>query len=501
MNRFLIALVLFMTTIISSQAQLNDFNLSDYKLPDLDRKALETRFSLNGSNYYDKSPMYSFPNFNELNQNQYSSSAFINYSHYLNNSKYQRNSNYAFNFNSNYYNRKQDGKLFNKSNQLIPALYIQSENRRYFEGGSFIEADLNISYEYSIGKSYSKNDWDSSETNNDRQNHVALVYVPLKIGKGRIEQVQDARQAIYILDELAKVDRMLVDKTDEEVLEFAKHISQLKNKRFFDDRLKRMAEIESLDSFLVSQDYLLKSDAKYFTTLTDFWDYGNRPTRSSGTRYSATMVPGYYYYDYNNTESKITNTGTDYYESIYKLNSLFFDAGFELKHEKPINLLWQNTIDFRAFAGIIEGNLDDNSDNTFEKLRIPNIKLELSQTVGFYLNTRTDIRLGYRLQYVQLFDKSDIEEEIIGVEGKGAKAATNLSINYYISPKLRLHFNYSIYYIWQESVDEVVFNFDNIAGSNYLLNSSNFDPNAYSGYFKEREFRNSFSFSLIYSIF
>ena len=502
MNRFFISFAFILaTTIFSSHAQLNDFNLSDYKLPDLDRRVLETRFSLNGSNYYDKSPMYSLPNFKELNQNQYGSSAFLNYNHYLNNTKYQRNSNYAINFNSNYYNRKQDGELFNKSNQMSPALYIQTENRRYFEGGSFIEADLDISYEYSSGKSYSKNYWDSSENNNTRQNQVALIYVPLKIGKGRIEHVQDARQAVYILDELAKVDRMLLDKTDEQVLEFAKHISQLKNKRFFDARLKRMAEIESLDSFLVSKDYLLKSDAKYFTTLTDFWDYGNRPTRSSGTRYSGAMVPGYYYNNYKNTENKNTNSGTDYYESIYKLNSLFFDAGFELKYEKPINLLWQNTIDFSAFAGIIEGNLEDNSDYSFEKLRIPNIKLEFSQTVGFYPNTRTDIRLGYRVQYVQLFDKSDIENEIIGVEGKGAKAATTVAINYYISPKLRLNFNSSIYYIWQESVDEVVFNFDNLAGSNYLLNSSNFDPNSSSGYFKEREFRNTFDLSLIYTIF
>jgi hypothetical protein len=494
MNRFLIALAFLMTSIFSSHAQLNDFNLSDYKLPDLDRKTIETRFNLNGDNLFEKLPNSVISNFYEINRNYFGSSAFLNYNHYVNNAKYQRNSTYGIDFYSNYYNRKQDGELFNKSNQMRSALYIQTENRRYFEGSSFIEADVNATYSYSIDNNWYKS-MDSTVTDDNRQTHTILAYVPLKIGRGRIEEVQDARQAVYILDELAKVERMSMDKTDEEVLEFARHISQLKNKRFFDARLRRIAEIESLDSFLIANDYLLKSDARYFTTLTDFWDYGDRPLRNSGTRFSAAIIPGYYNYNYN-----YVGEGTVYSEYGNNVNALILDAGLEFKHEKPINLKWQNSIDLNGYVGVIKGNTKDETNDIENSYTMPNIQLEFYQTYGFYPNTRTDMRFSYAIQYVQVFDKSDVEKDILGAEGKGAKASTNISVNYYISPKFRLNFNSTLYYIWQESVDEVVFNFDNLAGSNHLL-SSNFDPNAYSGYFKEREFRNSFNLSLIYSIF
>ena len=130
-----------------------------------------------------------------------------------------------------------------------------------------------------------------------------LVQAPVKFGNGRIEQVQDARQAVYIYKELSKADRMSPDKTDEQILEFAKLISQLKNKRFFDSRLRRIAEIESVDSFFTAKNYIKESDATYFTTLNDYWEYGNGPVRSSGTRFSVALLPGYYFYDYNNNQS------------------------------------------------------------------------------------------------------------------------------------------------------------------------------------------------------
>ena len=46
----LVSLGLFM----SGYSQLNDFNLSKYKLPDFERRFLETRFNLSGKNIFDK---------------------------------------------------------------------------------------------------------------------------------------------------------------------------------------------------------------------------------------------------------------------------------------------------------------------------------------------------------------------------------------------------------------------------------------------------------------
>lgn len=72
---------------------------------------------------------------------------------------------------------------------------------------------------------------------------------------------------------------------------------------------------------------------------------------------------------------------------------------------------------------------DSKQDLIENKIRIPNISLGFYQTIGFYPNTRTDMGLGYSVQYVQLFGKTDLQNNILGNKGKGVKAAMNLAIN------------------------------------------------------------------------
>jgi hypothetical protein len=359
-----------------------------------------------------------------------------------------------------------------------------------------------LNYQYVNDKGYSRSyDYNYGngeiELNENLQSHSILALVPLKIGTGRIDPVQDARHAVYLFDELSKIQRLSSDMSDEQIIEFATLISQLKNKRFFDSRLKSMEELESLDSFLVSNNYVSEQDVKYFATLSDFWDYGNRPLRNSGTRLSAAIQPGYYFFDYNYNDDYDVLFGDD----KYNVSAFLLHGGIDFKHEKPINLRWQNTVDLHCYAGIFEGKRNDKNSSVGEKIRIPEIQIGYYQTIGFYPNTRTDISFRYSLQYVQLFDKKDVQNDIRGVEANGAKAATNLFINYYISPKFRLNVTSSLFYILQESEDQAMINFNNVAGSNYLLGNSTSDANGYSNYYRPNEFVNRFSVSLIYSIF
>jgi hypothetical protein len=101
---------------------------------------------------------------------------------------------------------------------------------------------------------------------------------------------------IYIYDELARIGRSGTTKNDNEVVELAELISRLNNERFFDARLRRMEEIESVDSFLLANDHVIQQDARYFTTLNDFWIYGNAPVRNSGNRISLVFLPGYMFF-------------------------------------------------------------------------------------------------------------------------------------------------------------------------------------------------------------
>jgi len=240
----------------------------------------------------------------------------------------------------------------------------------------------------------------------------------------------------------------------------------------------------------------LKPDARYFATLADYWAFGNVPARNSGARLSGTILPGYYFYNYNNP-----GDGSFYDTGKFNLNALLLNAGLEFKYEKPVNLYWQNSIDVNGFFGIVEGKFNDKTNSAESKLRVPNLQLSFFHTIGFYPNTRTDMRFSYGVQYAQFFDKTNTDKKIIGLEGNGIKASADLSVNYYISPKFRLNIRSSFYYIWQDSDDEVTINFYDLYGGNYLISYFVSGIKGYSTNYSERVLLNSFRISLLYSIF
>lgn len=94
--------------------------------------------------------------------------------------------------------------------------------------------------------------------------------------------MEDARQAIYILEEFKKNNVLKREMDKEEIFEFAQIISTVKNKRFLDSRLHRIDEISTLDNYLKNKGVLSNVDAPYFTSLYDMWDYGALYNRSSG---------------------------------------------------------------------------------------------------------------------------------------------------------------------------------------------------------------------------
>jgi len=480
-------------------AQLSSFDLAKYKLPDLKRRTLNTYFNLNGSNYYYKLNNSPYNNYDKLATNSFKTDFIINYNYYLNSEKYQRNATLALYFLSSFINQKQDDELEYKDNNLSPSLFYLYTNRKYFNPKTFFETDLILDYQYKNNLIYSLSHYTNhTEKTGDIHEHTITAAIPLKIGIGRIEPVQDARHAVYILQELTKTGSITEDISDEDILEFASLISEIKNRRYFDSRLQKIAEITSVDSFLVSKGYIKEQDAKYFTTLNDYWTYGDQQIRQSGTRISFALTPGYYFNKFNNKAEDFS-----YQEGKYDISAFTIDGGFELKHEKPISQVWQNTIDINLYGGFLNGKKNDKLNSIEYNYKVPSAQLGFFQTIGFYPNTRTDAGFRYSIQYAQVFDKTDTQNKITGLDGKAAKATTELWINYYISPKFRLFFNLSFYYIWQDSDDEFYINFDNNNSMyhNQILNSVNYDINSNPYYYRTNELFNEFRLGLVYSIF
>ncbi len=460
----------------------NSYNLSDYKLPEIRYQSLDAGIRLDGS-----STSYEVDNYS-TDRNTYFGNVNARYLSYLNSERFQRNSIIGINFQGEgYRNNDSTGKL--KSSVFSPNISYRIENRTFFNNKFFVETDLLADYSFNTHK-YSMKVDDNVLSDYGANRHEIVVSLPLKVGIGRIEPVHDYYRAIYIYEELLGSERAIAGKSDEEVLQLATLISKLKRTRSFDSRIKNIQDIEAIDSFLIANNYKTISDARYFAILVDNWNFVPAYARNSGTTIALAFTPAYYYsfHESGNDEST-TDATTKAWSTI---------GGLELKHEKPINLFWQSSTFINAYTGLTNIKVDySNSDQSSNDEEIyPNITAGLEQRIGYYPNTRTRVSLSLGLMYGQIFDRTDEEKGIYGVEGNHINPYAGLSAYYYFSPRLRLDFrsNYS-YRAW-ESPDGIIAS----TSANILY----FNPNGlfdlrYSS--KAKNSSASFNLSLIYSIF
>jgi len=439
---------LLMVLPFSGFAQINTFDISKYKAPNYKTRALETNFNLSGYNFLTNSESdYSVPRNKKGNSGNLNFQFDLYFNQSINNLKLQRNfsiyANSAFRFSD--YNFTPDLNSDKTLNFSTNSIDITRENRRYFKKNLFLETNVLLESYYNTRYEKTQNP-DGTSTEYHAEDYWLSADFPIKIGKGRIEEVGDARHAVYILDELSKIDRTTATKSDAEITEFANLITQLRNKRFLDTRLRKMAEIETLDSFLLSKNYITNHDANYFTTLRDFWDYGFNSNRKSGARISGVLIPSIDYY--NDLQNDNQRLGT------------LIKGGIEYNYEKPLNLLWQHSLSVLGYVGI---------DDIHNSANYTLFSLGINQGIGFYPNTRTELFLGYQVRYQHfLYDLHTT---------KNVDASSNLGIQYYISPKLSFNVNYSFHF--------------------YLQNLY-FDENKYS---KDNNTNNSLNISLRYRFF
>jgi hypothetical protein len=273
--------------------------------------------------------------------------------------------------------------------------------------------------------------------------------VILGVGIGRIENAEDARLAIYILDELLKNNSINRKPADEEILLMASKITQLKNKRFFDYRLRRIIEIQTLDTFLHQSNLLNKQDVVYFTTLNDNWLYSNCPTRTSGDRFSINIKP---FFNYNESKNSNSNYGVS---ANKRLGGKLYG---EYLNSKPLNLKWQRNYNLQVGYQKLK-NLYNNSniiDYSTDQI-YTSAKLE----VGFYPNSRS---------YLTAFLENTLSKDWVDITlGDDKQFNYNLyasiSAYYYFSERLNAYLNTNIllYYTKYDS-------------NSYIRNSIDYHP-------------------------
>ena len=124
-----------------SFGQINDFNLADYRLPELKRRTLELNVDLTNSYSYSKYDDSIEWSYHKRNASQFHSFANLNFYSFLNTVSLQKETNAGINFSGQIYKEKKDYELNQKNSNYSPYLFYNSINRKYFKSNRFYETD------------------------------------------------------------------------------------------------------------------------------------------------------------------------------------------------------------------------------------------------------------------------------------------------------------------------------------------------------------------------
>jgi hypothetical protein len=329
---------------------------------------------------------------------------------------------------------------------------ITSNNSFYNQNKGFIEVDPYLSYSSSNDKYH--RDISTSSTRDDNYGQfTTTLSIPVLIGKGRIEPVEDLRLAIYILEELYKAGRIASIPTENVIIEMAKEISQIKRKRFFDSRIRKIEELQVVDSFLVVNDIISSNDITYFSILNDQWDYAYGPTRESGFAISAGIDNNV---SFSKSSQEIILDNNDPIKSDNKANVYGLGGLIKLRYARPINLYWQTSTSFSTSYIMEFTRNPDQLDNAIENFETNIFRTDLNYSLQFIPNSRTSLKLyivGSFLNSQGKRTKINIDPIDYDLNTNRLTISPGLELYYYISPQLRVQFNSSFYLLNSNSLE------------------------------------------------
>ena len=416
MKLFLLTFILSFISICGF-SQIENFNLSQYKLADYNFQSLENTLLFNGSYLNGKDQ-------NSSSQNSQSSMNFDFKTKYrrLINSRGEQ-SRIFINSKLNYLRSKRKGaEIFSRFSADVSSNF----DRKFFHRNKIFTG---------IGNKVSFiNSWDAEGKNSI----FSQAYLPFSAGIGRVENVTDAWLGVRLLNDLTRLSILKETPSDEQILALAKFISERQNLRFFDSRLKRIEDIEQLDAFLRKNGLVDAQGAKYFNSLYDQWLFGANTMRQSGSEFIFRISP------YGTLSKSQQGDGQIGFGGL---------IGFEYADYKPLNLKWQ----FNKSAGIHLGSLAGGVPDPVNGLEGKySLESQVDLELGYFPNSRTFMSFNLNSAY-KISDESYVSNRIIYPiigfgEGfysqlhlTGLRFIGNFQTEYYFSPQTRLQggFNFS----------------------------------------------------------
>lgn len=329
-------------------------------------------------------------------------------------------------FNSN---RSENSTNTNKNRGYFIALQYSLLNKR-FSGQHFFEYGIDAA-----GSTTSDRQTSSQfpPALRNKQNSYAVA-LPLGFGKGRLENITDMQNALWLQQSLQEAGRLSGALSSEELNLLGRSITKGNNTRILDFRKRTQFILETVDSYLQQKGLISKNDIAYFSNLNDILFFAFNNNRLAGTEKFIRFTPSVSGYNRNGTQSGVV----DKYEMDPYILSGLVSIGFN--KYKPVNLKHQDNYGAAVKLNYISWNSTERyfssgvlfSENKFDQ-DIKQAGLKLFYQHAFYPNTRTNINLN--LETEGGYQDAGATDEFYGM----ASLAGNL--NYFISYRTRLTFD------------------------------------------------------------
>lgn len=424
------------TTIVIVAQDYNTYDISKYFTPDIQRNKLDLNLSGN-ANYTDDE-------FGKSINNTYNGDFQLNLNHFTHTRKHYYEfrgtiASYGYKNNIESDNVTSKHSYFNPKFSLYGGYRLYSRSNVFFSlagGGSWD----NTKDDYIFERIYPETFEESTEKYN-----TTKASIQLGMGKGRLESVEDARQAVYILENLSKRGVLTRKLTNDEIFTLSQLISSVKNKRFFDSRLHLIDEISTVDSFFVENNLLENSNAPYFTTLYDYWQNGALFERLSGKEFHSFISADFTHRRFDTEYSNLEDV-THY---NYTYSNFYWETRYT--YEKPVNLYWQNSISASFIAGYYQQHPEISVVGDYEENNI-RYYLRGSYSWSYYPNSRTNLSVWTNQQFRYIDMVSFENERSFENSGKFFTSLSTLggTLNYYISPQFRLSASAGILFDYQK---------------------------------------------------
>ncbi|NOX86662.1 MAG: hypothetical protein GXO86_11990 [Chlorobi bacterium] len=409
------------SSLFSQTNSIKNYPLKDYIAPEIEyrRMDLGTQMNLNGGDTFEENKAQNYIN---ANFNLY-------YYEYLNLAKVQRTevSTIYIGYSSTW--NKNDTVKYSSYYMPVRLNYL-TQTRLYRKNNRFWGIHGNL--KYYLNPSANKK---TSEEKIKEFGHIFNITPYISLGKGRIQPIESARQAMDILLSLQKYNRLAVTPDKSMIDSLARVVNRIRYKRFFDFRFKIIYQLEELDKALQSMGLVDTADIIYFANLNDIWNYAQTFKRGSGVRYEGGLIP-----EFSASQTKEDDPNVP--EKLEFKNMNYGVYGFfSFNRMRPVSYAWQSNLMIDLTFGVdqrVTKRRDDTAGETlpghFRSM------LNASWQFGYFPNTRTF--MGITPYTALTFTKEKDAGNTFGIN-----TGFRFDSYYYISPRLRLNLSANFYYV------------------------------------------------------